>query len=96
MEISDASYNTVTIRWDPYLHQEELEEYKIMVKEKCLDCGASARNLESNNSSKTINALKEATEYEVSVLVKTKTFGKSVPSTLIIFTKPSKPLGKYW
>ena len=93
---SDRSYNTVTIRWDPYLHEDELEEYKIVVKEKCLGCGTSDRPLLSNNSSKTINDLKAATEHDVSVLVKAKTFGESVPKTITIYTNPSKPLGKYW
>ena len=96
LEIIDATYNTATIEWDPYLHQEELEEYKIVVKEICSACGSSARNLESNNNSKAVTALKAVTEYEVSVFVKTKSFGESVPSTINIFTKPLAPQGKYW
>ena len=96
LEIIGSTYNTATIEWDPYLNQEELEEYKIVVKEICSACGSSARNLESNNNSKAVTALKAVTEYEVSVCVKTKSFGESVPSTINIFTKPSKPQGKYW
>ena len=96
LEIIDATYNTATIEWDPYLNQEELEEYKIVVKENCSACGSSARNLESNNNSKAVTALKAVTEYEVSVFVKTKSFGESVPSTINIFTKPFAPQGKYW
>ena len=96
LEIIGSTYNTATIEWDPYLHQDELEEYKIVIKEICSACGSSARNLESNNNSKAVTALKAVTEYEVSVCVKTKSFGESVPSTINIFTKPSKPQGKYW
>ena len=96
LEIIGSTYNTATIEWDPYLHQEELDEYKIEVKEMCSACGSSTRNLESNNNSKAVTALKAVTRYEVSVCVKTKSFGESVPSTIIIFTKPLAPQGKYW
>ena len=92
-----STHNTANIQWNAAtdLSIDDFDEYIIGVD--CEDCTIEMPiEYSSNTNSFEISGLDSATNYEVWVSVKSKSFGQSaVSATVDIFTRPSMLSGDY-